>query len=225
LTLIGSIGFQLSGFADLPHLTVVTLVATILICITGVFWLLYGLRFERPQDRLALVAVLVLSIAALVLLAWGQAGPLKTNFLKNPALVQPVLAWGILPLIPTVVAWRLLAGSVQTSVPIDSAPSWLALGFLAFCLGSATAQTIGSMSSFSMIFLVPIVPWIVVWLLGLWLRWSPLPNWARLLLLTGSLAWGVLGLYMMFALLLWLDFDRPCIIFCSSVAVVPRARF
>jgi hypothetical protein len=191
------------------------------LCVSGVLWLLYGQQFERPQDQLVLVSALVLGVAALVLLGWAQAGPLKTSFLRNPALMQPVHAWGILPLMPAVVAWRLLAGSIQKSVPIDSAPSWFALGFLVFCLGSATAQINGGLSAFSMLVLPPIVPWIVVWLLGLWRRWGPLPNWLRLLLMAVSLAWGVLGLYLMFALMLWLSFDRPCLFFCSSIAAAP----
>jgi len=161
---------------------------------------MYGQRFETPRARLALIALTVLSIAVLTLLAWAQNGPLKDAYLRNISLVEAVGWWGILPLLPLSVAWRLLAGSVQKCLQIDSPGAWSLLAFLMLLLPLAAYPRSATIDE---IVLAPSIPWIIPLLLGWMFRWSPLAVAPRVASMIASFAWGLVGTWGAFGLLLY----------------------
>jgi hypothetical protein len=202
MTLIGS-AFLVLRTADLLGLTRVTLISTAALCVSGLAWLMYGQRFETPRARLALIALTVVSIAVLTLLAWAQNGPLKDTYLSNIRLVEAVGWWGILPLVPLSVAWRLLAGSLQKLLPIDSVGAWTLLAFFALLLPLAAYPGFPQSATVDEIVLAPTTPWIVPVLLGWMFRWRPLGVAPRVASMVASFAWGLVGTWGAFGLLLY----------------------
>jgi hypothetical protein len=205
MTLVGSSIWALQ-LADVLGLIRVTLISTVALCVSGIGWLLFGQQREQPRVRLTLIALNALSIGVLALLAWAQGGPLKDNYLKNPLLVESVGWWGILPLVPVCVAWRLFAGSLRRFLSVDSVASWALLGFLTLILPLAAYPKFPQAESIDEIVLAPAILLIILALFGWIFRWRALGVGLRVAIMVASLAWGFFGAWAAFAILLYRGF-------------------
>jgi hypothetical protein len=190
MTLVGSSIWALQ-LADVLGLIRVTLISTVAFCVSGIGWLMFGQQREQQRVRLTLIALIALSTGVLVLLAWAQGGPLKDNYLRNPLLVESVRWWGILPLLPVCVAWRLFAGSLRKFLPVDSVASWALLGFLTLILPLAAYPKFPQTESIDEIVLAPAILLIILALFGWIFRWRALGVGPRATIMVASLAWGV----------------------------------
>lgn len=205
MTVLGSTSLVLLT-ADLLGLTRVTLISTAALCVAGIAWFFYGQQQEKPRSRLGLLALTALSIAVLALLAWAQNGSLKDTYLNNIHSVEGVGWWGILPLLPLLVAWRLLTGSLQRFMALDSAGAWMLLAFLALVLPLAAYPGYPQSMTVVGIVVAPSVVWIIPVLLGWTSRWRSLGVGARVASMIACFGWGLIGTWGAFGLFLYGSF-------------------
>jgi hypothetical protein len=202
MTLVGSLGLGLMG-SNLNDLIVTALVIAALLAASGTLWLLFGQRFEQPKVRLTVIPLLVLSIASLILVEWGIAGPLKDDFLKNPRLYEAVASWGLLLLLPLVVAWRLLVVSLWKNSRFDSVSAWLLLAGIALVLGRVS----GPVGNLAPVIMLPVIlPWLAIWALGVRRGWQPVGIKRWIPIMIASVVWGAVAGYAVFVVFLYIGF-------------------
>ena len=112
--------------------------------------------------------------------------------------------WGIFLLLPTVVAWRLLAVSLWKTSQLDSARAWLLLGAIAVIVGLLSGP--GGLLLVLFLMIPAIVPWLPIWGLGVRRGWQPIGIRLRIPIMIAAVIWGALAGYLAFFAYLYLGF-------------------